>query len=91
MYTKNEGNKDRPYNIRKYTAQYEEIKNLSYDLIDELSMIISISSQVESQNKSPNVNQTSSIIVIRTTKTVNISGCDECFDCVIENYLSVNS
>ncbi|PKC68974.1 kinase-like protein [Rhizophagus irregularis] len=35
MYTKNEGNKERHYNFRKYTKQYEKAKNLSYDLINE--------------------------------------------------------
>ncbi|CAB5182828.1 unnamed protein product [Rhizophagus irregularis] len=80
---------------KKYTKQYEENKNSSYDLVNELNestIIISPSeSQEKNQNKSAKVNRTSSIIVIGTTKSVNISGCDECFDCAIENYLSVNS
>ncbi|CAB4400272.1 unnamed protein product [Rhizophagus irregularis] len=82
-------------NYAKYTKQYEENKNSSYDLVNELNestIIISPSeSQEKNQNKSAKVNRTSSIIVIGTTKSVNISGCDECFDCAIENYLSVNS
>ncbi|RGB31808.1 kinase-like domain-containing protein [Rhizophagus diaphanus] len=95
IYTKNEGNKEHPYNFRKYTKQYEEIKNLSYDLVNELNestIIISPSeSQEKNQNKSAKVNRTSSVIIIGTTKSVNISGYDECFDCAIENYLNVNS
>ncbi|CAB4447005.1 unnamed protein product [Rhizophagus irregularis] len=80
MYTKNEGNKERPYNFRKYTKQYEE------NLVNELTIIISPSeSQVENQNKSPNA---SSIIIIGTTKTVHFPEYDDS-GIFIEDFLTV--
>ncbi|GBB89025.1 hypothetical protein RclHR1_15680002 [Rhizophagus clarus] len=97
MYTKNEGNKEHPYNFRKHTKQYEENKDSSYDLVNELNeltIIISQESQEKNKSKYLNLNKLSSkssYIVLKTTKIADTP--DECFTCAIEypSYLSVNS
>ncbi|RGB31810.1 hypothetical protein C1646_655459 [Rhizophagus diaphanus] len=87
IYTKNEGNKEHPYNFRKYTKQYEGIKNLSYDLISELTIIISPPElQEKNQSQSPNA---SSIIIVETTKTAYTVNSDGFSDCEIKDHLSV--
>ncbi|CAB5368600.1 unnamed protein product [Rhizophagus irregularis] len=87
IYTKNEGNKEHPYNFRKYTKQYEDNKNLSYDLINELTIIISPPElQEKNQSQSPNA---SSIIIVETTKTAYTVNSDGCSDCGIVDHLSV--
>ncbi|RIA96037.1 kinase-like domain-containing protein [Glomus cerebriforme] len=94
-YMKNENNKEHPYNYRKYTEQYEEHKESSYDLINENTIMIF---PPESQEKSKPINvkklnySKSSIIYVKTEK-VSKSGPDECLDCAIDldSKLRVNS
>jgi serine/threonine protein kinase len=59
MYTKNEGNREHPYNFRKYTKLYDDNKNLSYDLVNELNeKTIIISPPEENQSQFSSVNPT---------------------------------
>ncbi|CAB5378248.1 unnamed protein product [Rhizophagus irregularis] len=80
-------NKEHPYNFRKYTKQYEDNKNLSYDLINELTIIIS-PPELQEKNKSQSPNA-SSIIIVETTKTAYTVNSDGCSDCGIVDHLSV--